>query len=52
MFLIYIYMYICLIFKNRLDHHWKQYQYTLDSITTTRVTFTTDYEEDRNETNV
>ena len=39
-------------FKNRLDRHWKKYQYTLDSIPTTLATFSTEYEEDRNETSI
>ena len=29
-------------FKNRLDQHWKQYQYSLDSIPTTPATFIRD----------
>jgi len=37
-------------FKNRLDRHWKKYQYSLDSIPTTRATFIEDNEEESKET--
>ena len=37
-------------FKNRLDRHWKTYQYSLDSIPTTPVTFIRDNQEESNET--
>ena len=37
-------------FKNRLDQHWKKYQYSLDSIPTTLTTFIWDNQEESNET--
>ena len=36
-------MTITTMFKNRLYHHWKRYQYTLDSILTTPATFSIEY---------
>ena len=37
-------------FKNRLDRHWKKYQYSLDSIPTTRATFIRHTKAESNET--
>ena len=42
--------YLIKSFKNRLDQHWKQYQYSLDSIPTIRATFIRDNQEESNET--